>query len=119
MTDDEIRAYLEDAGYPPHVVMAGREGLLRRWREFVDEVERGYQFGIEDYRNDLDARGVIALLDLDSAVGDEDRRFAEMLVSTDVRVWESMAADPFWDFGYPRNARGRLLEELRSAGLVE
>jgi hypothetical protein len=118
MTDDDIRRYLEDNGYPRHVVSGGKEGLIRRWRQFVEEVERGYQFGLEDYRNDLDARGVIALVGLDAEVGEYDRRFENTLTRRDIRIWESAAGDPFWDFGYPKNARRELLADLESAGLL-
>ena len=41
MSDDEVIQYLRENGYPEHVVRGGREGLLRRWRAFVGEVERG------------------------------------------------------------------------------
>ncbi|HZU25838.1 MAG TPA: hypothetical protein VFA04_09965 [Bryobacteraceae bacterium] len=119
MNDAEIRRYLEDNGYPRHVVEAGREGLVRRWRQFVDEVERGYRFGLEDYRNDLDLRGILAQIGLDDEVADADQRFERMLTARDRRVWESAAGDPFWDFGYPRNASADLLRDLRSAGLAE
>jgi hypothetical protein len=119
MTDDEVREYLADNGYPRHVVEAGREGLITRWREFVEEVERGYEYGLEDYRNDLDLRGVIAMLGLDHEVADADKRLAAMLTATDVRVWESVSLQPFWDFGYPRTASGRLLKDLDRAGLLQ
>ena len=119
MNDAEIRQYLEDSGYPPHVVNAGREGLIRRWNEFVNEVERGYRFGLEDYRNDLDIRGILRLLQLDEQVADSDARFEQMLTACDCRVWESAPGDPFWDFGYPRNATAVLLRDLKSAGLLE
>ena len=102
MTDEEMAAYLRENGYPEHVVRAGRAGLIERWGKFVAEVERGYQFGLEDYRNDLDLRGIIAMLGLDAEVSDLDRRFEALLIHRDKRVWESSAADPFWDFGYPR-----------------
>ena len=117
MTDGEIRTYLADNGYPEHLVKAGRAGLIDGWRKFVEEVERGYKFGLEDYRNDLDLRGIIALVGLDGDVGDLDRRFESMLTDRTVRVWESSANDPFWDFGYPKNASGPLLEDLRNEGL--
>jgi hypothetical protein len=119
MTDAEIRAYLEDNGYPRHVVAAGRAGLIRRWRQFVEEVERGYRFGLEDYRNDLDVRGILALLSLDQEVADYDARLEPLLTERDRRVWESAPGDPFWDFGYPRNASADLLRDLKSAGLVD
>ena len=118
MTDEEIVTYLEDNGYPPHIVRGGREGLVRRWRQFVSEVERGYEYGLEDYRNDLDIRGTLALLGLDAEVADADSRFEQLLTSRDQRIWQSHAADPFWDFGYPRNARGDLLSDLRREGLA-
>ena len=58
MTDQEMTDYLRENGYPEHVVKAGRKGLVDRWRKFVEEVERGYKFGLEDYRNDLDLRAM-------------------------------------------------------------
>jgi hypothetical protein len=119
MTDDEIRDYLGDNGYPAHIVKGGREGLLQRWRQFVSEVERGYEFGLEDYRNDLDLRGVIRLIDAEPDAADADQRLQSMLTATDRRVWESADGDPWWDFGYPRNARGALKNDLESAGLWE
>ena len=54
----------------------------------VDEVERGYKLvGLEDYRNDLDLRGVVALAGLDAEVQADDERFRGMLTATDKRVW--------------------------------
>lgn len=118
MTDQEIRQFLEDNGYPRHVIEGGREYLLRRYRDFVDEVERGYPYGLDEYRHDLDLRGIIAALGLDDQVSNADERLAAILVPARERIWESMPGEPFWDFGYPRNARGRLLAELRSAGFA-
>ena len=37
-----IYGYLEDNGYPPHVVRGGAEGLIARWQDFRAEVEAGY-----------------------------------------------------------------------------
>ena len=70
MTDDEMVEYLRDNGYPEHIVRAGRAGLIERWRKFVEEVEHGYKLGLEDYRNDLDLRGIIAMFGLDDQVRD-------------------------------------------------
>jgi len=118
MTDAEILAYLRDNDYPEHIVREGRAGLVRRWREFVERVERGYSLGLEDYRNDLDVRAILALAGgEDAEVRSLDERLKKMLTSQ-VRVWESAAGDPFWDFGYPRNAGEDLLGDLRAEGLV-
>jgi hypothetical protein len=118
MTDQEMAAYLRDNGYPEHVVRAGRAGLIDRWGKFVAEVERGYKLGLEDYRNDLDLRGIIAMLGLDAEVAPLDRRLEALLIHRDQRVWESSAADPFWDFGYPRNAGHEFMEDIKTEGLA-
>jgi hypothetical protein len=118
MTDEEMAAYLRENGYPEHIVRAGRAGLIDRWRKFVESIERGYKLGLEDYRNDLDLRGIIAMLGLDSEVRDLDARLEAMLTARDRRIWESSAGDPFWDFGYPRNAGAELLEDLKKEGLA-
>jgi hypothetical protein len=118
MTDEEMTAYLRDNGYPEYIVHAGRKGLIDRWGKFVAEVERGYRFGLEDYRNDLDLRGIIAMLGLDAEVSDLDRRFEALLTNRDKRVWESTAADPFWDFGYPSSTGPAFLDDIEKEGLV-
>jgi hypothetical protein len=118
MTDAELEQYLSQNGYPDHLVRAGKAGLIQRWRKFVEEVEHGYKLGLEDYRNDLDLRAIIALAGLDQDVLELDCKFEAMLTAREVRIWESAAGDAFWDFGYPRNAGGELLEGLRDEGLA-
>ena len=119
MTDAQLNQYLRDNGYPEHIVREGRAGLLRRWREFVDRVEHGYSLGLEDYRNDLDVRGILALAEAENAeIHALDARLQKLLTATDMRVWESGPGDAFWDFGYPRNAGADLLEDLRREKLL-
>jgi hypothetical protein len=118
MTDEEMTTYLRENGYPEHVVRAGRKGLIERWGKFVAEVERGYKFGLEDYRNDLDLRGIIGMLGMDEEVRELDRRFEALLSHRDKRVWESSGDDPFWDFGYPSNAGRQLMEDINNEGLT-
>src|SRR5262249_32977460 len=116
MTDAELAEYLRENGYPEHIWRAGAAGLLAKWAAFVAEVERGYKVGLEDYRNDLDLRAIIALAGLEAQAKADDERLRKMLTDTGKRVWESASGDPFWDFGYPRNASGELLEDLKAEG---
>jgi hypothetical protein len=118
MTDERVREYLRENGYPDHIVRGGRQGLINRWREFVTEVERGYEFGLEDYRNDLDIRAIIRLVGADEDVTDADARLQQMLVNAERRVWESGDGDPWWDFGYPRNPSSALREDLEAEELL-
>jgi hypothetical protein len=117
MTDREIQQFLKDNGYPDYVVKAGRKGLLERWRKFVEQVEKGYRFGLYDYRNDLDTRALLARLGLDSEAAEWDERLKAMLTSTRTRVWESDPPEAFWNFGHPKNASGELREDLEAEGL--
>jgi hypothetical protein len=118
MTDEEIAGYLDDNGYPPHIVNGGRAGLIARWKQFVAEVEAGYSHNLHNYRNDLDIRGLIRLFSLDDEVIGEDARLEEVLAHREVRVWESAEGAPFWDFGYPRNAGWALRRDLQQEDLL-
>jgi hypothetical protein len=118
MSDEEMAAYLRENGYPEHIVRAGRAGLVERWRKFVGEVERGYKFGLEDYRNDLDLRGIISMLGMDEEVRELDTRLEARLIEREKRIWESWGTNPFWDFGYPANAGKQLLEDIKNEGLA-
>jgi hypothetical protein len=120
MTDAEVQAYLRENGYPEHLVRDGRAGLVRRWREFVEQAERGYKLGLEDYRNDLDLRGILRQAGAeDDEVQALDDRLKRLLAPATKRVWESAPGDPFWDYGYPRNAGEALLDGLREEHLIE
>jgi hypothetical protein len=89
------------------------------WREFVEQVEQGYSLGLEDYRNDLDVRAILAVANAeDHEVLALDERLKKLLIACDKRVWESAPGEPFWDFGYPRNAGPDLLADLRAEELA-
>ncbi len=118
MTEEELSEYLEGSGYPAHLVRGGSQGLITRYKAFVEEVERGYPNSLDDYRRDLDLRGVIETVGLAGEVAAEDLRLEEMLDYREVRVWESIPGNPEWDFGFPRNAPRDLLRGLKAAGLL-
>jgi hypothetical protein len=116
-SDDAVRHALRQRGAAEHLVRGGAPGLIARWRRFVAEVEAGYPFGLEDYRNDLDIRTLIGLAGLDSAVEAEDAHFREKLTDTGRAIWSSDVPGAFWVLGYPANASGDLLSGLRAEGL--
>ena len=119
MTDLELEHYLRENGYPEHICRAGRTGLVALWKRFVEEVEKGYRRGLEEYRNDLDVRALIEQEGLDREVEAFDQRLERLLVNNDIRVWESSPGNRFWDFGYPKNAAGDLLQDIKDEGLVD
>ena len=93
--------------------------LTESWRSFVEQVEKGYPLGLYDYRNDLDARAILRRESAETAeIEALDQRLKKMLTARKKRVWTSGDDKPFWDFGYPRNASGELLEDLREEGLA-
>jgi hypothetical protein len=114
--EDLVRERLQARGAAAHIIREGSPGLIARWRKFVDEVEQGYRFGLEDYRNDLDIRTLIWVAGLEGEVKPEDERLRRMLRAVDSPVWASDAPEPFWVNGIPANASGNLAEDLRSDG---
>jgi len=118
MTDEQIEASLRDNGYPEKFWRGGRQNLILRWREFVADVEQGYTLSFYDYCGELDIRAIIESCEMGPDVQAEDARLKAMLINTTTRVWDSGVPDAFWDFGYPRNAEGDLLEDLKADGLA-
>ena len=57
---DPVREYLRDKGCAEHVVKGGFGGLVRDWESTVASIVRGYEFGLDDYLNDLDGRQLIS-----------------------------------------------------------
>ncbi len=92
--------------------------LLARWKKFVDDVERGYPLGLDDYRNDLDIRSEIAEAGLAARAQADDLRLKRILGATKVKVWDSDVPHAFWVQGYPRNAAGVLREDLEAEDLA-
>jgi hypothetical protein len=92
--------------------------LPAEWRRFVDQVERGYTLGLDDYCNDLDIRTLIERAGLRHEVEGEDLRLRGLLTDTDRAIWSSDVPDAFWVRGYPANASGELLEDLKTRGVI-
>jgi len=115
---DPVSQFLADRGAAPHLIAGGGPGLIQRWREFVSLVESGYAFGLEDYRNDLDLRTLIAGASLGPDVAEEDARLLALLTRTDIEIWSGDAPDAWWTRGYPVNAGPLLLQDLQADGIL-
>jgi hypothetical protein len=117
MTDQQIKEYLKNRGCPEHVWRGGRESLVQRWKDFVAEVEKGHcpHWVIEEYWNDLDTRELIHDIGSDGEVRDVDERFATMLTATEIKHWHADRDTDydFWNCGYPKNAAGYFLEDMK------
>lgn len=120
MTDEQFAEAARERGFAEHVAEEGPEGLIGRWVQFVAEVEEGYSLGLEDYRNDLDTRMILAEFGLDMmpAVQQADDQLRGLLTNLEEPLWREASESSFWLMGYPTNARGELLEDLRAEGLV-
>lgn len=116
MKDTEVKALLKEQGFPEHVWKSGKKGIIERWEKFVSEVEAGYRLHLEDYRNDLDLRAIIARVGLEKDAADADRRLRSCLVFSADSVWDCEITEAWWIFGYPKNAKGDLLKDLKAQG---
>jgi hypothetical protein len=114
---DPVSQFLSRHGAAAHLIEGGADGLISRWHAFVALAESGYPFGLDDYRNDLDLRSLIALAGIAERVADEDARFRQLLTATDTEIWSSDAPDAWWTLGYPGNAGPDLLADLRAEKL--
>lgn len=117
MNDQEIREYLKNRGCPEYVWSGGREGLTQRWRNFVEDVEKGYspRCCIEEYWSDLGIRELIHDIGSEGEVQDLDERFVASLTARNIkhRHVDRDSEYDFWNYGYPKNASGFFLEEVK------
>ena len=129
---DPVREYLRGKGCADHVVKGGFGGLVRAWESTVASIVRGYEFGIDDYLNDLDGRQliseIVAIADAASRLKYEDRvrrsdeRVRKVLRATGECLWgdadakrHGWSADKnWWYFSVPKTAGPELLVALNS-----
>jgi hypothetical protein len=93
--------------------------MLRRWSDFVTQVERGYDDSIYEYTNDLSVRDRLDRLvqgagpglraKLEAALAEDDRRFD---AATEESSRSLGKTDPWWWRRVPRRRVGELAEDL-------
>lgn len=130
ITHDAVRDLLKERKVAEHVVRGGMEGLVDGWEATVKSAQKGYTRGLDDWRNDVDARHLLSLaveiahpaqkksmkLRLDAA----DAKFWKATESTDVCVWGAAVAErenwtstkEWWYFLVPKKAGDALAKDL-------
>ncbi|MFN7928431.1 MAG: hypothetical protein U0Y68_10875 [Blastocatellia bacterium] len=129
---DPVQNYLRERGCGEHVVQGGFAGLVKSWEQVVAAVRAGYQFGLDDYLNDLDARqlleealSVATPEDIEAQLGriqTADAQMKALLLPAAVCLWGAEVAaeegwtheQNWWYFGIPKNAGETLREDLRN-----
>jgi hypothetical protein len=130
MNADPIADYLRRRRAAAHLVNAGLDGLLDRWKRTVDEVSEGYDAGLDDFLNDLDLRELLHELEREvpeawtDAARDRlraiDRRYRELVVPRRECLWGGGAArkhgwtarSNWWYFRAPREPGAELARDL-------
>lgn len=127
---DPVREYLQEKGCGEHLISGGLAGLVEAWERVVASVAAGYQLGLDDYLNDLDARQLLAeAWDIapvnerqyyESRVAAADAQMKSLLRAADECLWGDEIAEEegwtreeqWWYFHAPKNAGADLLAEL-------
>lgn len=134
--DDAVQRVLADRGCPDDVVRGGLAALVAKWEAFVQSVEGGYPFGLDDLLNDMDIRDAIAAA-IAVAPVEQAARVEARLATLDARLqrnsvatgclWgeeieEDDALDPgreWWYYLRPRWLNEDLAAELAAWGLLD
>jgi len=127
---DEVRDFLRERGCPEEVIAAGLEGLVAEWERVVDQVEAGYELGLDDYLNDLDGRQLLEEVlvlarpaDREAAlerIRAADEHMKGLVNPTEECLWgESVADSEGWgpgsnwrNFNLPRSPGAMLKDDL-------
>lgn len=88
---------------------------MNKWKEVVEQVEKGYgpDYMIEEYWNDLDSREAIHVAQLDEEVKDLDERFKRSIAEPELRIRNNNIDNFFWNYGYPQKASGYFLRSIK------
>jgi len=130
ITHDAVRELLKERKAADHVVKGGLEGLVDGWETTVKTAQKGYTLGLDEWRNEVDARNILAAamevahpaqkksmkLRLDAA----DAKFWKACESCDGSVWGAAQAErekwtatkEWWYFLAPKKAGDELTSDL-------
>jgi hypothetical protein len=85
---DPARRLLAERGAAQHVVDGGLEGLVSAWERTALAAQKGYALGIEDWRDDVDARRLIDLA-WPVALPAQKKSLKARLEAADARFWKA------------------------------
>lgn len=118
------RQFSERAHYPITL-----KSLVEDWRSFAEEVERGYELGLEDYVNDLTTRTLLE--DVVTALSDNGRRTLTVILKPiDARYTHATREinkslygvndlkEQWWLSRVPLRSDHELLDNLAALGLT-
>jgi hypothetical protein len=105
------------------------DAMLRRWSDFVTQVERGYDDSIYEYTNDLSVRDRLERVvrsagpglraALEGRLAEDDRRLEAATEDSARPLGEfGDATPPWWWDRVPRRRVGELAEDLESLGYL-
>lgn len=126
---DPARWLLVERGAAEHVVRGGLEGLVSAWEATAFAAHKGYAQGVEDWRDDVDARHLIDAC-WKVALPAQKKSLKARLDAADARFWKACepcactwgaevaaregwsAAVQWWYFLAPKKAGPALRQDL-------
>jgi len=117
LTNEEVVALQRDKGWSGRFWPLGRDSLIQRWNNFVNAIEQGQASNwlIDDYRILLECRELIHEIGSDHRVAAADEKLRSILTATNIKhtYRDRNTMYDFWNYGYPRNATGFFLEQIK------
>lgn len=105
-------------------------GLINDWIRLIDEIERGYQFTIYDYTNDLSIRDFLEKIKtilsndgqtkISELIKPIDEKFLAVTRVVNRPLLESLNDEhqPFWWYRIPKRLEGDLEQDLHNEGFL-
>jgi septal ring factor EnvC (AmiA/AmiB activator) len=111
---------------PQQQITYSLEKCLNEWKQFVNDVEKGYSLTIYDYENDLSIRDDLAEIEI--ALSMEGRKtlmeflkpLDDRFIAATQRVSKCVGLSPKYDWNWrvPTNPGTELLQDLQKEGLL-
>jgi hypothetical protein len=105
------------------------EFLIGRWQNFIEELEKGYEDTIYEYRDELVKRDILARIlnasspslktKLSSTLDPLDIRFDNLTVSIQKPLLDGMEQDHTWWYKVPKKANDEFMEYLRHEKYID